>query len=82
MSRRQNFGDVKGMKDLLEEEAEGLALDDLFSLDFGKKAMRKIKADLPRGLACGVDVETSIPKLSALPPGTGAAGSWGFGAGE
>ncbi len=77
-----NFGDVKGVKGVLEEEAKESALDDLFSLDFGKKAVRKIKADLPRALACAVDVETSIPKLSTLPPGTGVAGGWGFGSGE
>lgn len=74
-----NFGNVKGMRGLLREEQEESALDDLFSLGTGRDAMAKMKADLPRELACGIDVETSIPKLSSLPPGTGAGGGWRFG---
>jgi anaphase-promoting complex subunit 4 len=74
-----NFGDMKGLTGLVGEEGEGFALDDLLSLGTGKDAREKMKADLPRELACGIDVESSIPKLSLLPPGTGAGGGWGFG---
>ena len=74
-----NFGDVKSMKILLGELGKDLTLDDLLSLRGGKDGLSEVKADLPRELACGVDVETSIPKLSTLPPGTGAGGGWGFG---
>jgi anaphase-promoting complex subunit 4 len=77
-----NFGDAKGTRPLLGEEVKVSALDDLFSLSIGKDAMAKMKADLPRELACGIDVETSIPNLSALPPGTGAGGEWCFGGAE
>lgn len=70
-----NFGDAKG---LLGKETKDLAIDELLSLGAGKDAMTKIKADLPRELACGIDVETSIPELSLLPPGTGAGGGWGI----
>jgi Anaphase-promoting complex subunit 4 WD40 domain len=73
-----NFGDVKGIWDLLREEGKALALDDLLSLGAGKDGMTRMKADLPRELTCGIDVEASIPKLSTLPPGTGVGG-WGFG---
>jgi anaphase-promoting complex subunit 4 len=74
-----NFGDVKGMNGLVGEEGDGSVLDDLLSLGAGKGALGKMNADLPRELACGIDVETSIPKLSLLPSGTGAGGGWGFG---
>ena len=32
-----------------------------------------VVANLPEELACGIDIETCIPKLSALPSGTGIA---------
>ena len=77
-----NFGDVKGISGSLGGAAKGPGLDDLLSLGAGKEAMENMKANLPRELACGIDVETSIPKLSTLPPGTGAGGGLGFGDGR
>jgi anaphase-promoting complex subunit 4 len=74
-----NFGDEKGTRALLGEDVNGSVLDDLVSLSIGKDAMAKMRADLPRELACGIDVEMSIPNLSVLPPGTGAGGEWCFG---
>ncbi len=74
-----NFGDVEGLQGLLREQGKESPLDELLSLGAGQDAMAKMKADLPRELACGIDVETSIPKLSLLPPGTGTGGGWGFG---
>lgn len=78
-----NFGDVKGLKGLLGGVGKRLTLDELLSLGTGKDAMARMKADFPRELACGIDVETSIPKLSLLPPGTGGGGGggWGYGGG-
>ncbi len=74
-----NFGDVKSVQSLLGRERGDLTLDDLLSLGGGKDGLARMKADLPKELACGIDVETSVPKLSTLPPGTGAGGGWGFG---
>jgi len=74
-----NFGDEKGTRARLGEEVKVSVLDDLVSLSIGKDAMAKMRADLPRELACGIDVEMSIPNLSVLPPGTGAGGEWCFG---
>jgi anaphase-promoting complex subunit 4 len=74
-----NFGDVKSMKSLLGRAGNNVTLDELLSLGGGKDSIARVKADLPRELACGIDIETSIPKLSTLPPGTGAGGGWGFG---
>lgn len=74
-----NFGDVKGMKGLLGQGEGNLTLDDILSLDGGRDMMAKLKPNLPRELACGIDVEASIPKLSPLPPGTGVGGSGTFG---
>jgi anaphase-promoting complex subunit 4 len=74
-----NFADDKAMLGSLGAEGEVIGLDDLLSLGAGKDGLAKMKADLPRELACGIDVETSIPKLSLLPPGTGAGVGWGYG---
>lgn len=74
-----NFGDGKGMMDMIAEDGSDVLFDDLLSLGPAKMATAKMKADLPRELACGIDVESSIPKLSLLPPGTGAQRGWGFG---
>lgn len=69
-----NFGDVKSVKGLVGN----VTFDDLLCFGGGKDGLAEMKADLPRELACGLDVEASIPKLSTLPPGTGAGGDWGF----
>lgn len=74
-----NFGDVEDMRGLLVGEKKSSTLDDLLSLAAGKDAMDKVKADLPRELACGIEVESSFPKLSLLPPGTGIGAGWGHG---
>lgn len=74
-----NFEDVISLKGLLGEEGKGWMLDELLSLGAGTDALAKMKAELPRELACGIDVETSIPKLSPLPPGSGIGGAGSFG---
>ncbi|KAI9373101.1 anaphase-promoting complex, cyclosome, subunit 4-domain-containing protein [Aspergillus egyptiacus] len=63
-----NFTDSKVAQRQLQESAGQLSVEDLLSLDVQpSKAAALLKADLPRELAL-LDVESSLPKLSTLPP--------------
>ncbi|KAF7595337.1 hypothetical protein BBP40_006586 [Aspergillus hancockii] len=62
-----NFTDSKAAQRHLKEAAGQISVEDLLSPDIQpSKAAALLKADLPRELAL-LDIESSLPKLSALP---------------
>ena len=65
-----NFTNSTATQEHLKDTGGQVSLDDLLSLNAQISTLLKTKADLPRELAL-IDIETSLPKLSTLPPISG-----------